>query len=81
MNIREEIQPWIVSAIKENGGRATITQVARHIWQRHEHELRSSDEIFFNWQYEMRWGTRNLRRSGDMKPADPAEKGIWATAR
>ena len=80
MNIREEIQPWIVDALRANGGRGTITQVARHVWQNHESDLRSSDDIFYNWQYDMRWAAGKLRAIGKMKAADASPKGIWMLA-
>ncbi len=52
MSTRDELQPWIVDALQNHGGQAPITDVARFIWLHHEPELRSSDDLFYKWQYE-----------------------------
>jgi hypothetical protein len=77
MNIREDIQPWIITAIHENGGQATITKVAKHIWEHHESELRSDDSVFYNWQYEMRWAAGELRRTRQLRSASSSTRGVW----
>jgi hypothetical protein len=77
MNIRQEIQPWIMDALCGNGGRGSITEVARHIWLHHERELRSSEEIFYNWQYDLRWAAGELRKIGRLKAATVSPRGVW----
>jgi hypothetical protein len=80
MSTRDELQPWIVDALQNHGGQAPITDVARHVWLHHEPELRSSDDLFYKWQYELRWAAGELRRAGRMKAADASPKGIWVLA-
>jgi len=77
MNIRVEIQPWIIRALSDCGGHATITAVAKHIWEHHEKELRSNEDIFFNWQYEMRWAAGALRKRHKIAPVKNYERGSW----
>jgi hypothetical protein len=80
MEARDQLQPWVIDALRDHGGRATITEVARHVWQHHEHDLRLSDDLFYNWQYEMRWAAGKLRDAGQMKSSNASEKGVWALA-
>jgi hypothetical protein len=80
MSTRDELQPWVVDALRANGGQATITEVARYVWQHHERDLKSSDDLLYKWQYELRWAAGQLRRAGRMKAADASAKGIWVLA-
>lgn len=77
---REDLKVWVLAAIKANGGRATIVQVARYIWENHEAELRSSGELFYTWQYDMRWAAQRLRDSKVLSSTASMERGIWAVA-
>jgi hypothetical protein len=78
MATREDIRGWVIQALRANGGRAKVVEVARHIWDHHEAELRSSGDLFLTWQYDMRWAALILRKSGQMKPAATGDKGTWA---
>jgi len=77
MSFRVNLEQWIIDALRDRGGSETITDVARYIWQHHEREIRSSDNHFFDWQYEMRWAARRLRQAGKMKSAESSPKGQW----
>ena len=50
---RKQFAVWVETALKNNNGKATILQVSKYIWEHHESELRSSDETFFKWQYDV----------------------------
>ncbi|MFD0859115.1 hypothetical protein [Roseovarius aquimarinus] len=63
---RNDLKIWVVDALKDKGGKSTIIEVARHIWENHEHELRASGDLFFKWQYDMRWAATALRKEGVM---------------
>lgn len=56
------IQDWVVAALNTHAGSASIVQVAEHIWAHHENELRGSGELFYTWQYDMRWACTRLRK-------------------
>jgi hypothetical protein len=72
---RELIMEWVLDALRINAGEARIVQIARHIWEHHEAELRRSGDRFFTWQYDMRWAGKVLRDRGLMKPA--TQDGVW----
>ncbi|WP_238394077.1 hypothetical protein, partial [Rhodovulum sulfidophilum] len=52
---RENLQIWIVNALRSLGGEARIVKISRWIWKNHEQDLRQSGDLLYTWQYEMRW--------------------------
>ena len=74
---RTDLTSWVLAAINDNGGKAKIVTVANHIWQHHERDLRDSGDLFFTWQYDMRWAAQKLRNQGKLVAANQAPKGIW----
>lgn len=74
---KENLPIWVTEALKDLGGSATILAVAKHIWSHREAELRSSDNLFFKWQYDMRWAANRLRNTGVMKSVDDSTIGVW----
>ena len=80
MTTKHDVTDWVVGALKELGGRGSLIEVARQIWKSHEPELRSSGDLFFTWQYDMRWSANVLRRKGTMKSAEVSPSGIWELA-
>lgn len=74
---REELQTWVIDALRFHGGVGTVVQVAKHIWQNHETELRNSGDLFYTWQYDMRWACTRLRERKIVQPAEISEKGQW----
>lgn len=78
---KDELKTAVLSAIRANGGKAQLIEIAKYIWDNHENELRASGDRFYRWQYEMRWLANELRREGKLEPADAANKGIWVLKR
>jgi len=78
MASKRDLSDWVYGALRDNGGSATLLEVARYIWQNHEADLRASGDLFYTWQYDMRWAATELRRLG--KVADPRglPRGVWA---
>ena len=77
MTKREELQDWVIAALRDFGGSASIVQVAQHIWAHHENELRASGELFFTWQYDMRWACTRLRDRNIVQAALVSKRGEW----
>jgi hypothetical protein len=80
MASKEDLVTWVEDAIRANGGSARLLDVATHIWAYHESELRASGDLFYKWQYDMRWAANKLRRSGMMKSTDVSPNGVWELA-
>jgi hypothetical protein len=57
----DELCDWILDAIKANGSKASVTSIAKWIWLNHEADLRGSGDLFYTWQYDMRWAGKRLR--------------------
>jgi hypothetical protein len=58
---------WVVEALRANDGSATVVQVCQHIWRHHEEELRASGDLFYTWQYDVRWAATKLRKTGELR--------------
>ena len=77
MATRQDLQQWVISALRAHGGSASLLQVAKHIWKDHESDLRSAGDLFFTWQYDMRWACTKLREREIIQPAEVSERGEW----
>jgi len=74
---KEELQSWILDALKKSHGSASYITIAKEIWHMRELELKKSGDLFFTWQYDMRWAANRLRRAGKLKNAEDSPRGIW----
>lgn len=77
MAAKHDLQDWIIDALTSLGGSAKLVVIAKTIWAAHESELRSSGDLFFTWQYDMRWAANRLRRIGKLKSAEISPSGVW----
>jgi hypothetical protein len=73
---KNDLKRWVLEAIPSNGTGITVTDAAKHIWQNHEPELRASGDLFYTWQYDMRWAAQTLRRENKLAPA-PRGSRAW----
>ena len=48
-----QLKPWILEALAALVGEGRVVEVAKHIWDSREH--RASGDLFYTWQYGMRW--------------------------
>lgn len=75
MSKREDLKVWVKEALKRNGGEAFLIDIAKDIWKHHKDDLHASDDLFYTWQYDMRWAGTALRKDGVME--DPSVRGKW----
>lgn len=75
--IKQDLESCVVEAVKFHGGKANIVQVAEYIWEHYEKDLRHSGDLFYTWQYDMRWAANRLRRRSIIKDANISPSGIW----
>jgi hypothetical protein len=61
---RENLKDWVYRAVEASGGQTKLVNVAQHIWKHHKEELEGSGDLFYTWQYEMRWAAQKLRDEG-----------------
>jgi hypothetical protein len=72
-----DLQEWVVQSLRDQGGAARVPDIAKGIWDKHEAELRASGDLFYTWQYAMRWAAQQLQQRGQLKKDSP-KKGHWS---
>lgn len=65
MATRTDLKDWVIEALLALGP-STVPQIAKHIWINHEPELKSSGDLFYTWQYAMRWAAQILQQEGKL---------------
>jgi hypothetical protein len=75
MATKQDLMPWVLEALRELDGSGTVVQVCRVVWQRHEPDLRNSGDLFYTWQYDIRWAAQKLRDSGQLRPMKARRPG------
>lgn len=74
---RYDLEDLVVEALTALGGRGSIVDVAREIWSQHEAELRDSCDLFFTWQYDIRWAKKRLRDKNLLEVIKSGQKSVW----
>lgn len=74
---RSVLQKWVLDALKALGGAGTPIEVSKVVWEAHEVELRGMGDLFFTWQYDLRWAATRLRHQGKLEQVSPASRGRW----
>ena len=77
MATKHDLADWLYDALHALGGRARIVNLCEYVWDNHENDLRMSGDLFFTWQYDIRWAALKLRKEGKMKPTKTLPKGVW----
>ena len=80
MATKHDLQLWVIDAVTAHGGSATVIDVSKWIWNNRRAELESSGDLFYTWQYDMRWAAHVLRTTGDLAPA-AGSKSRWRLPR
>ncbi len=74
---KQHLGGWVVEALEDFGGRAALIDICKHVWERHEGDLAESGELFYTWQYDIRWSANQLRQGGIMRAAAESPRGVW----
>jgi len=77
---REIMKAWVVEALEAHGGKARILDICKYVWKAHENDIKQTDNLLFEWQYEIRWAGSLLRKEGVIRPADSSSRGTWELA-
>ncbi|KRA87850.1 MULTISPECIES: hypothetical protein [unclassified Nocardioides] len=75
--IKQDLADHVIEALKDLGGSATVVDVCREVWSKHEKDLRSSGDLFFTWQYDIRWAAQKLRNDGFLAPTSRGAASRW----
>ncbi len=74
---RENLKTLIVEALNELGGTGYVKDIGKFIWDNYEDDIKSSDDILYTWQYDVRWAAQKLRDSSILKPVHGNRKLPW----
>ena len=74
---RDLLKGWVLAALKAEGGSAKLPVIAKHIWDNHEADLRARGDMFYTWQYQMRWAGQVLQQAGQLAKDTP-KRGFWS---
>lgn len=77
MATKHDLLDWVIEAVKELDGAGSVVEVCEVVWRRHEPDLRLSGDLFYTWQYDIRWAAQSLRDDGQLKSMDGRRKGLW----
>jgi hypothetical protein len=80
MASKHDLRDWIIEALRAKGGSAGLVEICRYVWEHHEGELRVSGDLFYTWQYDIRWAATNLRHANILRPASVSPTGVWELA-
>ncbi len=80
MATREDLQEWVIQALRALGGQARIVHICKHIWENHEAELQASGDLLYTWWYDVRWAGQTLRNTGQLKPVHGSRNRPWELA-
>jgi len=71
------LKEWLIEVLENKNGKASIVDICKFVWEKHKEELENSGDLFYTWQYDIRWAATELRRIGKMKDAHISPEGIW----
>lgn len=77
---KTELRTWVLEAVRAHGGSAGPVDVCKHIWSEHEDELRESGDLFYTWQYDIRWEAQKLRDEGLLVSVHGDRRTPWSLA-
>lgn len=80
MKTRNDLLDWLIVALKAQNGSASIIDICKYVWSNHEDDLKNAGDLFYSWQYDIRWAATQLRSKGVLKKASLSPKGIWEIA-
>lgn len=74
---RDDLPNLLYNAIQALGGKATIVETSKYIWENFSEELKNSGDLFYTWQYSIRWAAIELRKEKRLKSVENSKRGIW----
>lgn len=77
MASRDVLMRWVLEALKAQGGSASVLQVCKWVWRHHEDDLRNAGDLFYSWQYDIRWAATKLRKQGRLAATSREDRGMW----
>lgn len=77
MITKTDLPQLVLEALKALGGSGTVVEVSRQVWDRHESGLHQSGDLFYTWQYDLRWAAQRLRDERKLAPSKRGAASRW----
>lgn len=74
---RSSLKGWVLAALRELGGAGKIVDVCKIVWRDHGEELEASGDLFYAWQYDIRWAAQYLRDNGYLVAVQRRRDAPW----
>ena len=74
---KTDLPDLLYKTIKNLGGKATTINIFKEFYKLYENDLKNSGDLFYTWNYDIRWAATELRKTKRMKLASDTSKGIW----
>ncbi|WP_103663165.1 hypothetical protein [Microbacterium sp. CJ77] len=74
---RSSLKGWVLDALRELGGEGKIVEVCKVVWRDHGDELTPSGDLFYTWQYDIRWAAQHLRDNGYLVSVQKRRDAPW----
>jgi hypothetical protein len=74
---RSDLVAIVRSALKRLGGEGTVVEVAKEIWKERQADLAASGDLYYTWQYDMRWACQKLRDQREAVIGGSKGKATW----
>ena len=74
---KEMLPDLLYGILRDMGGHGSIISICKRFWSEYENELRNSGDLFYTWQYDIRWAATTLRKTGRMIDAKASPSGVW----
>lgn len=74
---RTDLPEYLFATLISIGGKGSIVEICKRFWKEHSDELEKSGDMFYTWQYDIRWAATELRKQKRIKAAGISPKGTW----
>ncbi len=72
---RDDLPDLVIEALKSLGGAGRIVHICKYIWDNHQNTLKGSGDLFYTWQYDVRWAGQHLRDKDVLEK--PSSDHVW----
>lgn len=76
MSTKEDLKRYILEALDELNGSASIINISKVVWRRHQGDLYNGGNIFYTWNYDLRWAAHQLQKENRLNTL--ARRGVWS---
>lgn len=74
---KEDLQILLKNVLNQLGGSAPIMEVFKKFYEMYGKNLDKNDDLFYTWNYDIRWAATELRKKHIMKPINLSPRGVW----